>query len=310
MNNENVYNCIIAKWSHEEEGEITTGGPRPRERCSAKSMQDHNRISQNKEAQTRRSGKRSPKRAIKKTRSQSNTRYHSTVHRLLYLQTVLFFSSLQSLLFVVYSPSASFKGVGEKNSLKAGPKYGNYWCFRPTVDTVTSPFQLPWMFPRSRFLPAGATNLNKSKSPDNVYYTPTYSVPITVFVRGNAQSIHGVRCVEGNKAQNTVQHWNSVFCCFLVFWNTLYTTKITTQRKQANRILLPVSVLVTKSTAQQSLSAGVCVCVCVLGGNNTYACPQANHDYINPSCVYCDWSHVPFANAPVRSFTAAINGVN
>ena len=122
------------------------------------------------------------------------------------------------------------------------------------------------MFPRSRFLPAGATNLNKSKSPDNVYYTPTYSVPITVFVRGNAQSIHGVRCVEGNKAQNTVQHWNSVFCCFLVFWNTLYTTKITTQRKQANRILLPVSVLVTKSTAQQSLSAGVCVCVCVCWG--------------------------------------------
>ena len=200
----------------------------------------------------------------------------------------------------------------EKNSLKAWPKYGNCSCFRPTVDTITSPFQLPLTFPRSRFLPAGATNLNKSKSPDNVHYTPTYSAPITVFVRGNAQSIHGVRSVEGNTAQNTVQHWNSVFCCFLVFLNTLYTTKITTQRKRADRILLPVSVLATKSTAQQSLSAGVCVCVCWGGGggNNTYACPQANHYYINPSCIYYDQSHVPFANAPVRSFTAAINGVN
>ena len=120
MNNENVYNCIIAKWSHEEEGEITTGGPRPRERCSAKSMQDHNRISQNKEAQTRRSSKRSPKRAIKKTRSQSNTRYHSTVHRLLYLQTVLFFSSLQSLLFILLLPP--LKGWGGKKQLKSRAK--------------------------------------------------------------------------------------------------------------------------------------------------------------------------------------------
>ena len=108
------------------------------------------------------------------------------------------------LLFILLLPP--LKGGWKKNSLKAWPKYGNCSCFCPTVDTVTSPFQLPLTFPRSRFLPAGATNLNKSKSPDNVHYTPTYSAPITVFVRGNAQSIHRVRSVEGNTAQNTVQH--------------------------------------------------------------------------------------------------------